>query len=347
MERARRVVLLGAGFGVAVLAAVITESGARELHPAEAAAAPARLLQFTAQGLTADITDVPLQQLLEAIAREARLRIVTDVPVERRVTIRFRDLSLEEALRRLLRFDGVVFVYSAASTATRSRLTEVRAYVGSGTPFAEGAGTHDQSASVPEPSDGAVLAGVRHGVEESRRLQEEAPEAVGHPEDAEIVDALTHALGDEDPDVRESAARALGRTWDESAVKPLSRALLDEDGWVREAAARALGKIWSEEAAEILSDVVVNDRSRSVREAAAEALGDLADPRAVPSLIVALQDPAGSIRERAAEALAAIGSNAALRPLIETALRDDDPWVRQEAEQSIAQLSAAFLTPPR
>ncbi len=360
MSPGRRTALLRAVIGAAVLGTAVTESGAVQSHPGAPATARALRVQLDGQRLTAAIDDVPLQQVLDHIARLGRVRIVADVSVAQRVTARFHGLPLEEALRRLLPAGGAVFVYGPAAPGAEAmapaRLLEVRAYVPSGTRSPEpaaparrafdGAGADASAATEPVSMldavsrDEAALVRIVLG-SEHRRLRQRAAEALGDLEGGGAVDALGRALQDEDPGVRETAASALGRTWDEGAVEPLARALLDDDDvWVREAAAQALGAIWSDGAVDVLGGVAVSDRSRSVREAAVEALGRLADPRAIPSLIEALRDPTGAIRERAAEALAAIASTAALAPLMDAASRDGDPWVRERAEEAIARLSA-------
>lgn len=337
--------LLCAVIGAAVLATAVTESGAAQSRPEPPA--PAFRLQLDGQRLTAAIDDAPLHQVLDALAREARVQLVADVPLAERITARFQGVSLEEALRRLLPAGGVVLVYGpaagAASAMAAAPLVEIRAYSRPGAAEGAAAGAPpaaDASAGTPAISaDAAALAGIVAGSED-RRLRRRALEALGDLEAGAGVPALGRALRDDDPGVRETAAAALGRTWDAGAVDPLARALLDDgDVWVREAAARALGAIWSDEAADVLGGVALSDGSRSVREAAVEALGRQADPRAVPFLVEALRDPTGAIRERAAEALAAIGSPAALAPLGQAASTDGDPWVRQSAAEAMARLS--------
>ena len=146
---------------MAVLAAAVT---------ANAAPAGPRSLRLTAQGLSADLADVSLRHVLDTIAREARVRIVTDTPTEMRVTARFRDLPLEDALKRLLRSDALVFIYApaeAGSTAARARLMEVRAYVGSARRAGDLTGSNDTPVAAVKPAeeedtnDGVVVAPSR------------------------------------------------------------------------------------------------------------------------------------------------------------------------------------------
>ena len=341
MKRLRPVRLIALGFALAVLAPAVTTS---------AVLADARWLRVTGQGVSADLADVSLRHVLDTITREARVRIVTDTPPEMHVTVRFRDLPLEEALKRLLGSDALVFIYApteaGADGAPRSRLTEVRAYDGSGLRAGDLTGGNDaHHASVmfagsEDANDGAGAANGVAGVTQPRQRADAAAGTQDDDDDAGLVAALAGALEDADPNIREAAATALGRTWSERGVEPLARTLTDEDAWVREAAARALGQLWVDQAVDLLADVVMTDPARAVREAAAEALGETADARAIPALTAALQDPAGSVRERAAEALAGLRGSDALAPLMETALRDDDPWVRQEARNAITRLAA-------
>jgi hypothetical protein len=299
-------------------------------------------IEVGAGGVTADIGDAARAEVVRAIADRAGFRLVMEAPVDGRVTASWHQAPLERVLHHLLAPADLVLVYAAEAAAPR--LVEVRVYPASGTrstpddlPRATAAGAAEGGVRSPVAEDDRLAGLVDGDDHRARRRAVEAPARHGDVET--LVGALESALVDEDPGVREAAVRALGATWDERAVPPLAGALGDPDADVREAAARALGNIWSDEAADTLG-LALADRSRLVREAAVTALAWLADARTLPPLVAALHDPAGAVREQAADALASLGSAAALAPLLATAATDEDPWVRERAEEAIRVLAA-------
>ncbi|HEX2028802.1 MAG TPA: HEAT repeat domain-containing protein [Nitriliruptorales bacterium] len=112
--------------------------------------------------------------------------------------------------------------------------------------------------------------------------------------DADVVRALTRALGDDRPPVRRVAATLLGRLDGDAAAVPLLRAARDEDVAVRTAALRSLD----------------DDHGDSVA-------------------LEALDDPAPDVRREAVRILAGLGAQA--RDPLEARLADPDPQVRAAA----------------
>jgi hypothetical protein len=89
--------------------------------------------------LSLDARDASLEKLLRELARMAMLTVVSDGPIEGKVTVYADRLPLEKALRRILRGKDTSFVYSpkAGTSPTQYEVTEVRIYVakeGSGEP---------------------------------------------------------------------------------------------------------------------------------------------------------------------------------------------------------------------
>ena len=62
--------------------------------------------------LTASVAGAPLQSVLEAIARESGVKILIFAPTEERITVEFREVPLDVALRRLVREKNSAFIYS-------------------------------------------------------------------------------------------------------------------------------------------------------------------------------------------------------------------------------------------
>jgi HEAT repeat protein/beta-lactamase regulating signal transducer with metallopeptidase domain len=157
------------------------------------------------------------------------------------------------------------------------------------------------------------------------------------------VEPLIAALGDANPSVRRNAAWAIGEARGghsvdrAAAIVPLLNALNDSDAWVRKAAAFTLGEIRDERAGEPLINAL-NDAEAQVRETAAWALGEMKDERAIRKLISLLGlDADAGVRSRSAWALGEMKATAATEPLT-AALKDDDPQVRSEAQQALAEI---------
>jgi len=305
--------------------------------------------------VTAVIVESPLPTLLRAIARQSGIDIVLHASLEGTVSVTFRDVPLEEALRRILRTTNAVFIYSQRSAAhvgapparagvPQARLSEVHIYPGS-TSVAASAPVVVRDA---EPTTASMTTRSRLTAEATKNLlgnrsrisQKRAATTLGRTYDAKNVGPLAQALAeDEDATVRLSAVKALGKLRSEQAVGPLGDALLaDPDFDVREATARALGKTWSATAVTPLVQALQQDSSALVRDAAARALGNTWDESTVDPLVQALtSDPNPRVRESAARALGVIGDSRAASA-IARALSDAHPWVREQAAAVLAVL---------
>jgi hypothetical protein len=89
---------------------------------------------------------------------------------------------------------------------------------------------------------------------------------------------------------------------------------------------------------EELCKALLEDSNYKVRVQAAIVLGKLRDPSAVESLIKALDDPNKTVRGIAAQALGQIGDASAAEPLRALSRRDDDPFVKGQADKALALL---------
>jgi hypothetical protein len=287
-------------------AGLVAETGSAlsamaETRPGEQPArvsAPAAALRQSAAGLvTAKLHDVPLAAVLDDIAKQNALRIFISARVDKRVTVDFRGLPLEEGLRRILRGTNFAFFY-ARGDRNRASLKLIGVDV---LPATENREYGDAASATPlarrifQANDG--------------RLRAEAAKALAQSRDPSALGALAQALAEDgDQSVRAAAAEALGKSWSEVAVAPLSDALQDPSADVREAAARALGKTWSDAATEPLLAALAYDRDPIVREQAALALGATSGGEAVDALTRALEDRRWYVRDAAADALEAIGT---------------------------------------
>jgi hypothetical protein len=330
--RAGAAALLAAATLVATVAGPWPAAGGRP-QPALSGVPGIVHLAVAGQRVTADIADAPADRVLAALAVATGTRIAVDVAAT--TTARFRDLPVEEAVRRLVPDAGLVFLYAG------SRLTDVLAF-GSSSRSAGSPGDADSVRSIDEGDDldlGPTAGDGDPGPDDATALDEEGASGPSGELDAEVdaLAALARRLReDPDPAVRQSAAIALGDSWSETAVAALEQALQDDaDADVREAAGWALGETWSEEAVEPLRRALQADPVRGVREAAVRALAELASRDATPALVAALSDADVSVREAVAETLGAVGAAEALPRLADVAARDSSVWVRDAAADAV------------
>ncbi len=298
--------------------------------------------------LTAVIVESPFPTLLQAIARQGGVEIFLHASLEGTVTVTFRDVPLEEALRRILRTTNAVFIYSQPSSARagapQARLTEVHVYPGSTTTATPVPGVV-LGAETPMASETTKTQLTAEATKdllgaELRVSRKYAAQTLGRLGDLNAIGPLSQTLlQDEDATVRLSAIKALGALRSEQAVGPLAGVLLaDPDLEVREATANALGKTWSTMAVAPLTQALQQDSSALVREAAARALGRTWNEAAVDPLVQALTSDANPrVRESAARALGVIDDSRAASAVAKT-LSDAHPWVREQAAAVLAVL---------
>ena len=157
------------------------------------------------------------------------------------------------------------------------------------------------------------------------------------PIDADLIEAYSVVLRDEDSEVRAQAAHSLGSIEDAAAVPLLEKILHDDASeGVRQQAAWALGMIRSEDAVPALQ-AALSDPTAGVRQQAAWALGMIESDAAVPELRTVLSDGDASVRQQAAQALGKIQSDAAV-PEVLTALSDGDASVRRQAAWALGMI---------
>ena len=164
---------------------------------------------------------------------------------------------------------------------------------------------------------------------------------------------------------RIKAARKLGKLRELRSVDPLIQTLKDQDYEVRIAVIEALGQINNARAVMPIADSL-SDYMASVRVAGANSLGQIARAEAVNPLIAALGDRNGEVRRAVATALESLGwqpegepqrarqafacmqwaelvklGNAAIEPLLDAALHDEQLEVREAAAKTLAKIGGA------
>ncbi len=114
-------------------------------------------------------------------------------------------------------------------------------------------------------------------------------------------------LDDPAPEMRQAAALGLGSRADETAISPLIRALSDADSLVSTLACNALIAIGAACVPMLLD--LPKDAPQRARINATRALAEIADPRAIPALMAALEDDSTLVQHWAEEGLERLGLN--------------------------------------
>lgn len=175
----------------------------------------------------------------------------------------------------------------------------------------------------------------------SRDVRRTAALSLGKIGHSAATTALVGALSDPDSQVREYSAWALGQIGedvnDEAAVR-LAGALGDERHSVKQAAAQALGKIGPRQPVIAILTQALAVGKRGSRRAAVEALAQLEAKKAYPVLQAALTDPDPVVRQGALAALGELGDRRVLPAFRERLLFDADPGVRTEAAYRLGKL---------
>jgi HEAT repeat protein len=150
-----------------------------------------------------------------------------------------------------------------------------------------------------------------------------------------VVGMLANALEHDTPRARAGAAQALARVDGEDVDVLLIKALDDRDSWVRFFAAKGLGQRRHSGAVPTLAGLMAEDPAYHVRLAAVDALGHVGTPDAIAALGALVE---GTDRELAHSALRACAfcAHPDALPLLEAALRRDDPEERVAAVEALA-----------
>lgn len=250
-----------------------TPAGARETSMVKEArpqsVAGVHLVWFADGYVTVRVRDLPLGELLDEIARKSGLTVVQHVALDWTVTLEFHRLSLEQALRRILRHRSFVLEYALARPRTLWILPQGKERYAAQDKIVERTDTVSSGKGIAQIS--TLQATLNSGNAEQR---EEAALELGEIRHAQAVTSLTLALADKDKDVREAAVVSLAEIGGAEAVQAMGIALHDQNPKVREEAIDALGEIGGEVAVGLLEQALA-DEVKFVRQAATEVLDEL------------------------------------------------------------------------
>ncbi len=276
--------------------------------------------------VTISAQDVPVEDIIVALARAFGLRLVQHAALDRTVTIDVAGEPLSDVLGSILRNDSYQLYVARNDEADDSGIPGILWI------FAQG------SALIPAATvflEAVLLEGTaqekRRAIDELRRL--------GTPT---AVQALSLALGDDNERIRDRAFEALESISSDEALAAIASAAMDSDPWVRSEAVTALASGDSDTAARYLT-LALDDPDPRVRMSVVEALADvpmgaLPSQQTVAALNRALKDENPEVRLQAIESLEEIGGDIAFQALMQ-ARADRDPEVAEAAGESLSSLA--------
>ncbi len=180
---------------------------------------------------------------------------------------------------------------------------------------------------------------LRHPEEEVRRR---AIEQLTRQRGGEVLDLLNQALGDTSWRVRKTASEVITKYPDrKTAISLLLNCLYDsENAGRRTSAIEALIQIGSEAVEDLMR--AFDTPEVDVRKFILDILGDIADPKALPLLLKAVEDEDENVRLAAVEAMGKINGEQAVKKLLELVEKSQDLTLRFSALHILGKLGVAL-----
>jgi HEAT repeat protein len=259
--------------------------------------------------------DVPVENLLDEIARQTDLIVVLHGPLEHRITLELNQFSLAETLRHILRDVSFALYEAKNESAVKNPRHRATLWVFSG----ETANPMTHTAMQLRPSSASSSTVDIESLESDMvngetHIRKRAVKGLRKLDANDAITPLSLALVDEDEDVRVKAVYALADIGGDEAAASLSTALNDASAWVRTEAAYALGATGGDTAIQVLKQAM-RDTDQDVRESAIEAYTDIGGEDSARALAMALDDPNTSLQIEAVDGLGEIGGDAAIQVL--------------------------------
>jgi len=314
-RRAAPVVWLAACAAL-LLGCVKAQDSAAVVRPAADASQDDLWVLITDDLLTVRARDASVGMLLDEVARQSGLVVVSHAALAARITVKFERLPLREALEVILRDQSFTLqdVESLSREGNTSAARLRKLWVFSEGPKREPPSSRVASAGRLEDLDsfdaenlaGALSLALTDG---DANVRADAVSTLAEIRDDQAAAALAMAaLNDGDSSVRQEAVYTLGAIGGETGIRGLQQALIDSNPEIREAAIRAFADIGGDRSAMALA-VVLNDGDASLRAEAVDALGEIRGETANQLLHQALADEQSYIRDDAAELLAEVNAD--------------------------------------
>lgn len=260
--------------------------------------------------------EASIAAILDEIARQCELEVVTFDPLQGRVTLAFERLSLSEALSQILPDESFALEDDLGGRGTVARHSACfrKLWV----------------FSHPAAVEGTIATHSADNVVDSEPI-----------EHTMFMDRLDLALATGDVNARVDALATLAIVRDDAATATAmaSTALHDEESSVREEALYALSRIAIELSRPLLAEAL-GDPDANVRRGAVQALERAGGEESARALARALADPDLAVRTEAVDALAEIGGAAAIELLRQVSVIENSA-LAQSAAEHLAKLSAS------
>jgi len=210
------------------------QSGEKSVAPDGLSSGPGRGL------LSMDIKDEPLKEVLERISDQNGITFFLPPSLaEEKVMIRFSNLTLEEALSKILGPYNHIFIYRESRSPSKTSvatLEKVRIF------------PHEYEGRVKEPlmsiAEGA--SDTKGAVQSEGRGKERTASRDDGRNDETYIETLTETLQGRDPEAKLDAVKVLRDAGTVDAVRALSFALRDKDPTVKNEAVAALKALGDE-----------------------------------------------------------------------------------------------------
>jgi hypothetical protein len=273
----RAMISLRSGAGVAVLAVVLTgqlwgiAAASPGLPGAFVSVSSADGIVF----LSVRAQAAPLRDLLFEVARLAGFRIDERVPPGRTISVEFKGLPLDLALKRLLSAEDFIFVYDPSSEGNSAKLRWV------------------------------ILLGPASSLQGGTETAQAAPKDIRAFDPDAPLEQLLPLTDHQDPEMRRAALEALTlHEGDERARWKLMDQIRDPDPNIRSAVVGLLGpfvKQWP--GAEDVIMTALRDPDPGVRRLALHTMWEASSPKSSEALQLGLLDADPGVRARAEELL--------------------------------------------
>jgi len=276
-------------------------SGADSLAITDAPASDNVQIQVRDGLLTVNAEDVPLDQLLRAIGKQAGFDVVIEGNLSAPVNRSFADLPVEQGIRQLVKGTSFIIFYSGSSEANRLSLLRVYPVTKSG-----GAQTVQPGVTATgDPTQTDLEQWVRIRLFKSERgTRIVAVRKLTELETEVAVEIAAQVLEyDDDPIVRGEAVAVLGALGGDSVHSVLKVALVDPAASVRHRAIRALGTVGGEQATSILGQVLLGYSNQEMRLMALRALIEISNEGSRYYVETAASDQDLEVREVAQRGL--------------------------------------------
>ncbi|GBE12796.1 HEAT repeat protein [bacterium BMS3Bbin14] len=256
--------------------------------------------------LTVSVNEVPLPIILMKLADQTGIGFEIYADIGLKISANFKDMPLDEGIKRLLKSSNHIIVYSENSKKNiLPRTTHIVKII-----ITDNSGRNTNRPIMVHPA-GSIHSNQRPGhltsiPERIRKRMADIrkgrfPANPAGNKSAKSLEYYAELLKNSDPTIRENAVMDMADEYNEKAIPYLEDVLArDKDSDVRSNAAEEIGYLGGRDGIKALAKGL-NDSDDEVRMAVVEALGTIGGAEVQPVLEKAMQDNNKEIRETAAD----------------------------------------------